>query len=300
MPAASTRRGAARGGPPTATGTPATDGGPAPTATAPEWLARIEQLGVVGSTNDVVAGWLREGTPEVCVAIAAQQSAGRGRSGRTWTAPADASLLCSIGFRPTWLEPGHAWRLGAIVSLAMAAAADEVARQRPGTVRLKWPNDLVVVDRESGAARKVAGVLGETDGLATAEPRAVIGIGINVDWPRADFPAEIAADMTSLSDEAGGRVIGRDALAAAFLTRLQPLVDALRAGRFEADAWRERQLTNGMAVRLTWPSGSEENVTAVDVDPESGALLIRSLDGSGPLKPVLVGEIRHLRFGGVV
>ena len=312
MPAASTRRAASIGAPATAIGAPATatDGptatnGPTATATASgaaatRWLSRMERFDVVGSTNDVVTGWLGEGTPEVCVAIAAEQSAGRGRNGRTWNAPAGASLLCSIGFRPTWLEPNHAWRLGAIVSLAMAAAADEVARQRPGTVRLKWPNDLVIVDRATGAAQKVAGVLGETEGLGTADPRAVIGIGVNVDWARADFPGELASDMTSLSEVAGGRSIGREALATAFLKRLEPLAKSLRVGKFAADTWRERQLTNGMAVRLTWPNGTSETVTAVDVDPDSGALLIRSLDGSGPLKPVLVGEIRHLRFGGVV
>ena len=296
MPAASTRRAAATGAPATAAGAPAMAIG----AAATKWLARIERFDVVGSTNDVVAGWLGEGTPEVCVAIAAEQSAGRGRNGRTWAAPAGAALLCSIGFRPTWLEPGHAWRLGAIVSVAMAAAADEVSRQRPGTVRLKWPNDLVIVDRATGAAQKVAGVLGETDGLGTPDPRAVIGIGINVDWARDGFPAELAADMTSLSEVAGGRSIGREALASAFLARLEPLVEALRVGTFAADAWRERQLTNGMAVRLAWPNGTSEIVTAADVDPESGALLIRSIDGSGPLKSVLAGEIRHLRFGGVV
>jgi BirA family biotin operon repressor/biotin-[acetyl-CoA-carboxylase] ligase len=272
----------------------------APHAPATGWLARIERFEVVGSTNDVVAGWLREGTPEVCVAIADQQSKGRGRNGRTWTAPPGASLLCSIGFRPTWLEPERAWRLGAIVSLAMAEAADEVAGLPPGAVRLKWPNDLVVVDPAAGGALKLGGVLGETDGLATSEPRAVIGIGVNVDWSREDFPPQLAAEMTSLSEAAGGRSIGRDVLTDAFLAHLERLTRALQAGTFPADAWRERQLTNGLGVRLLWPDGAEQTVTAVDVDAESGALLIQSLDGSGPVKPVLVGEIRHLRFGGVV
>jgi BirA family biotin operon repressor/biotin-[acetyl-CoA-carboxylase] ligase len=264
------------------------------------WLARLERFDVVGSTNDVVAGWLRDGTPEVCVAIAAEQSAGRGRNGRSWTAPAGASLLCSIGFRPAWLAAEHAWQLGAIVSVAMAEAADQAAGLAPGTVRLKWPNDLVLADPASGGARKLAGVLGETDGLGTADPRAVVGIGVNVDWARDEFPPELAPEMTSLSEAAGERSIGREALADAFLARLGPHVEALRAGRFQADEWRARQLTNGLAVRLAWPDGTDEMVTAVDVDPDSGALLIRSLDGSGPLKPVLVGEIRHLRFGGVV
>ena len=53
-------------------------------------------------------------------------------------------LLLSLGFRPTWLAPGHAWRLAAVVSLAMADAAEDVAGLRDRAVRLKWPNDLVI------------------------------------------------------------------------------------------------------------------------------------------------------------
>jgi BirA family transcriptional regulator, biotin operon repressor / biotin---[acetyl-CoA-carboxylase] ligase len=291
----------------TSTGVAASTGAAPATraATATEWLARLEHFDVVDSTNDVVAGWLHEGTPEVCVAIAGEQLAGRGRSGRTWSAPAGASLLLSAGFRPTWLEPAQAWRLGAIVSLAMVEAAEAAARLERGTVRLKWPNDLVIVDGASGdssdvGALKVAGVLGETQGLGTDQPQAVIGIGLNVDWARASFPAEFAAGMTSLSEAADGRSIGRDAVAEAFLERLAPLVDDLRAGSFPAADWRDRQLTNGLPVRLGWPDGTAETVTAVDVDTDSGALLVRPLGDTGPARPVLVGEIRHLRFGGAI
>ena len=264
------------------------------------WLARLERFDVVGSTNDVVMGWLRDGTPEVCIAIAGEQSAGRGRNGRTWTALPGASLLLSIGFRPTWVAPEQAWRLGAIVALAMAAAADQVAGVPAGTVRLKWPNDLVVRDPETGGAQKVAGLLGETDGLGTPDPRAVIGIGVNVDWARRDFPAELDSRMTSLSEIAGDRQVGAAPLLDAFLAGLQPMVDGLRAGAFDGDAWRARQLTNGLPVRIERPDGSAETVTAVSADPDNGALLVRALDGSGPVRPVLVGEIRHLRLGGVV
>jgi hypothetical protein len=62
--------------------------------------------------------------------------------------------------------------------------------------------------------------------------------------------------------------------------------------------WRSRQLTIGLPVRLEWPDGEVETVTAVDVDPESGALLIRPAGATGPARPVLVGEIRHVRVGG--
>lgn len=268
-------------------------------APATDWLARIERFDVVGSTNDIVAGWLRDGTPEVCVAIADEQLAGRGRNGRAWAAPAGASLLCSIGFRPTWLEPAYAWRLGAIVSLAMAEAAEVAARLDVGTVRLKWPNDLVLLDEGSGAL-KVAGVLGETQGLGTAQPQAVIGIGINVDWQRSGFPAEFASGMTSLSEAAGDAFVGREPLAEAFLLRLRPKIQALRAGVFPETQWRGRQLTNGLPVRIEWPDGTAETVTAQDVDVDSGALLVAPVRGDGPARAVLVGEIRHLRFGGVV
>ena len=276
--------------------------------------ARLEWFERVASTNDVVAAWLRAGTPEVCVAIADEQSAGRGRGGRTWMAPPGAALLLSVGFRPMWLAPEHAWRLGAIVSLAMAGAADEIAGVPPGTVRLKWPNDLVVVagrdrlapgDDEALPVRKLGGVLGETDGLGTPDPRAVVGIGINAGWAREDFPGELAASMTSLADLAPrgptAAAIHREALVDAFLARLGPLADHLRSrGEFPAEAWQARQLTNGLPVRLEWPDGSIETVIAVDVDAESGALLVRPMGSTSPARPVLVGEIRHLRFGGVV
>lgn len=269
-------------------------------AIAAGWLARLERFDVVGSTNDVVMGWLRDGTPEVCIAVAGEQSAGRGRNGRTWTAPPGAALLLSIGFRPAWLAPEQAWRLGAIVALAMARAADEVAGVSPGTVRLKWPNDLVAVDPTSGGARKVAGLLGETDGLGTADPRAVIGIGVNVDWARRDFPVDLEPAMTSLSEIAGDRHVGAVELLDAFLATLESMVDGLRGGTFDGDAWRARQLTNGLPVRIERPDGTAETVTAMSVDPDSGTLLVRAMDGSGPIRSVLVGEIRHLRLGGLV
>ncbi len=264
------------------------------------WLSRFERFDVVGSTNDVVAGWLREGTPEVCVAIADVQTAGRGRADRTWSAPPGAALLASIGFRPTWLEPDHAWRLAAIVTLTMAEACEISAGLRPGSIQLKWPNDLVAIDGRSGEVRKLSGVLGETDGLGTDDARAVIGIGLNADWKPEDFPPELATTMTSIAELAPGQVIDREVIINVFLERLQKAAAELRDGTFPADAWRTRQLTNGVPVRLEWPDGESETVSAVDVDPETGALLVGELGGGGFQRTVLVGEIRHLRLGGIV
>jgi BirA family biotin operon repressor/biotin-[acetyl-CoA-carboxylase] ligase len=264
------------------------------------WLSRYERFDVVSSTNDVVRGWLREGTPEVCVAIADVQAAGRGREGRTWSAPAGAAVLASVGFRPAWLETSHVWRLGAIASLLMAEACEVAVGLRTGAISLKWPNDLVVIDRSTGEVRKLAGMLGETDGIGTKDATAVIGIGANIDWPPERFPPELADAMTSLAALAPGRLVDREVVIHVFLQRLEQAVAALRKGDFPADAWRRRQLTNGMIVMLDQPDGATERVVAEDVDTETGALLVRSPGEEQEPRPVVVGEIRHLRFGGVV
>lgn len=274
---------------------------PTPDRLAAAWLSRFEQFDVVSSTNDVVMGWLRDGTPEVCLAIADVQSAGRGRNGRKWSAPPGAAVLASVGFTPTWLEVGHTWRLGAVVSLAMAEACEVASGMRPGSLSLKWPNDLVVIDRSHGGVRKLAGMLGETEGLGTADAKAVFGIGANVEWPRERFPAELAASMTSVADLApANHLVERDLVIDVFLQRLERYVTALQAGSFPAEEWTRRQLTNGTIVILSQPDGTSETVVAERVDPETGALVVRDTDEGSPSRPVVVGEIQHLRIGGVM
>jgi BirA family biotin operon repressor/biotin-[acetyl-CoA-carboxylase] ligase len=256
-------------------------------------LSRREHFTVVGSTNDVVRHWLADGTPEVCLAIADEQTAGRGRDGRSWTAPAGSSLLLSLGFRPSWLRPEHAWRLAALVSLAMAEAADAVVGGSTGAVHLKWPNDLVAI--RDGGVRKLAGVLGETDGLGTADPRAVVGIGVNVDWDATNFPADLSGSMTSLRVLAG-QPIDRDALLDAFLSRLAAWIRETRLGGFQEAEWVRRQVTTDRVVDLFASDGSHSVVRAIGVDPDSGALLVEDPDSPDTSRPVLVGEISHVRL----
>jgi len=275
------------------------------------FLARQERFAVVGSTNDVVRGWLAAGEPEVCLAVADEQSAGRGREGRRWTAPPGRALLLSLGFRPTWLAPDRVWRLAALVALAMADAAEEVAFLPDRAIRLKWPNDLVIEDAAPAgqpgdssadgtpAVRKLAGILGETDGLGTADPRTIVGIGINADWPASEFPPELAGSMTSLREASGGRPVDPAFLLDAFTSRLEVRVEALRAGRFDVADYGERQLTNGRLVRLESHGGRSEVVRALRVDPVSGALVIEDEAAPDGERRVVSGEIRHLRLGEV-
>jgi BirA family transcriptional regulator, biotin operon repressor / biotin---[acetyl-CoA-carboxylase] ligase len=263
-----------------------------PTAT----ISRLERFERIGSTNDVVRDWLAAGTPEICVAAAEEQHAGRGRSGRSWVAPRGAALLVSVGFRPTWLAPEHVWRLAACVSLAMADAAEDAVQLPRGTVRLKWPNDLVaLVGDAPGEVRKLGGVLGESSGLGTDDPTVIVGLGLNAAWHPLRFPDELRATMTSLHELSGGMPVDRDAILEAALDGVAGRIDRLRAGRFDAEAWADRQVTTGRTIALETDDGPAI-VAAIGVDPESGALLVG--DVTAP-RSVLVGDIRHVRLGGV-
>lgn len=257
------------------------------------FLSRRERFASVGSTNDVARSWLEAGTPEVCLAVADEQTAGRGREGRTWTAPPGVGLLLSLGFRPTWLEPERTWRLAAITALAMAEAAEEVAGLADGTIQLKWPNDLVV---DGTTVRKLGGLLGETVGLGSDDPRAIVGIGVNSDWDPDDFPEALAGAMTSVRELADGRPIDPGVLLEAFLARLQARTIDLRTGLFDAGAWEARQVTTGRAVQLQAPGGGSSDVRVIGVDPDGGGLIVDDPGAGGGRRTVLTGEIVHLRL----
>ncbi len=276
--------------------------------TAAPRIRRLDRFASVGSTNDVVRDWLAAGEPEICVAIAGEQTAGRGRHGRTWTAPPGRGLLLSLGFRPTWLPPDRVWQLAASVSLAMADAAEEAAGLRAGSIGLKWPNDLVAVDGDGSApggapgstaiVRKLGGVLGETDGLGTRDPRAIVGIGLNADWPAAAFPEELRGRMTSLRAAAGDRPIDSARLVDRFRDRLDARIGDLHAGRFGASDWTDRQVTTGHVVDLSLPDGSTDTVVAIGVDSASGALRVAASAEPDLGRSILVGEVVRVRLAG--
>jgi BirA family biotin operon repressor/biotin-[acetyl-CoA-carboxylase] ligase len=252
---------------------------------------RLEHFRAVDSTQRVVREWLEAGEPEVCVAVADHQTAGRGRQGREWIAPAGSALLLSAGFRPRDVAPRHGWRLGATVALAMRDAAEEVAGLPDGTIWLKWPNDLVTADDRRGVL-KVAGVLGESVSSSGRIQSAVIGIGVNGNWKAADFPWLLAATMTSLRQLSGNRPIDHAALLEAFLARLEPRYEALLEGSFDVAGWSVTQITTGRQIVVD-VAGESLLGTGAGVDPDGGGLL---LDVAGGDRRVIdSGEVTRCR-----
>lgn len=160
---------------------------------------RIHRFDVVASTNDIALGMARDGAPDGTVALAAGQTAGRGRRGRVWLdVPGDSVLMSVVAARGR--PAGEAYRLCFAASLAVRDCLREFCGV--GDVLVKWPNDVLA------RGRKIAGILIETtttraggSGSDPGQPVAVAGIGINVG--QREFPDELGDTATSVLIETG-------------------------------------------------------------------------------------------------
>lgn len=262
----------------------------------PPRFSDIRWVAETGSTNADVMDLARHGEREGVVLVADHQTAGRGRSGRTWTAPPGASLLCTVLLRPPApVAPLVTFAL----SLAAADAVESLAGFAPG---LKWPNDLVVDDGTS--TRKLAGILAEAEWPPSAhnsggyrEPAAheratvAAGIGLNVDWPD-EVPEELA-DVAIALNHVCGRSIPREDVLHEMLGHLEGHYGRLVSGQAAAvlDIWRSRSSTIGRRVRVDLGSSDLEG-TAVDVT-DQGHLVVETADGRR--RTLAVGDVVHLR-----
>jgi BirA family biotin operon repressor/biotin-[acetyl-CoA-carboxylase] ligase len=210
-----------------------------------------------GSTNERARELAANGAPSGTLVTAAEQTSGRGRQGRTWTAPARRALLCSVVVRdPRRLLP-------LVAGLAVADVVGDEAR-------LKWPNDVWV------HGRKVAGILVEG---RPQERWAVLGIGLNVAIRIEDFPPDLqlTAGTMGLDPDAIEPTLAR--LVASLEHWLGSSDERVIAAFRERDALRDRE--------IRWASG-EGRADGIDGD---GRLVVVTVDGRVALD---AGEV-HLR-----
>jgi BirA family biotin operon repressor/biotin-[acetyl-CoA-carboxylase] ligase len=209
------------------------------------------------STNERAKGLAAGGAPHGTLVTADEQSAGRGRQGRVWTAPPRSAVLMSLVVR----DPGEILPLVAAVAICDAL---------PVECAIKWPND-VWIDR-----RKLAGILVEG---RPQQGWAVVGVGLNV--ATAEFPEGLRESATSL------RLVGvdtdPDAVLDAVLVSLDRWLHAPQATVLEA--WSERDAL--LTERVRWATGEG---TAAGID-DSGALLVDTEEGRITLE---AGEIHLL------
>lgn len=239
----------------------------------------VRVLPEADSTNQRVLELAREGVPEGVVIAADHQTAGRGRRGRTWSAPPGTSLLVSVLVRPP-----IAVSLAHLVTSAAAVAAAEACQAVAGIEpSLKWPNDLVVED--ASGTRKLAGLLAESVVEAGLLEAVVVGMGMNVNWP-SPLPTDLADSAVAVNGLVGHDV-DRTALLVSWLTGFDRLLEALD---LVAVRYRERCSTIGRQVRVELADGAVEGL-AVDVTQE-GHLLLET--DTGP-RELTVGDVVHLR-----
>jgi BirA family transcriptional regulator, biotin operon repressor / biotin---[acetyl-CoA-carboxylase] ligase len=158
------------------------------------------------STQRELAADVAEGA----VAVAEEQTAGRGRLGRRWYAPARTSVLVSVNLRPAVATS----RLPELSLVAGRAVAEAISAETGIRPEVKFPNDILI------GGRKVAGILAEA-----RDDRVVLGIGINANLAAEELPEDVDTPATSLQVETGAPV-DRAMLLATLLERLETAYDA--------------------------------------------------------------------------
>ncbi|MCW3063024.1 MAG: biotin--[acetyl-CoA-carboxylase] ligase, partial [Solirubrobacterales bacterium] len=200
----------------------------------------------VGSTNARARELAMDGAPHGTLVTATAQVAGRGRQGRSWSAPPGRSLVMSVVLR----DPPRLLPLAAGVAVARAIGDD---------ARIKWPNDVQI------DGRKVAGILVEG---RPQEGWAVVGVGVNVAVDLADLPDELRETAGTL----GLAPTDVDVVLARLLAELGAALASTAADLL--DAWRERDALRGQ--RIAWAAG-EGVARGIDGD---GRLVVERDDGA--------------------
>jgi BirA family biotin operon repressor/biotin-[acetyl-CoA-carboxylase] ligase len=261
------------------------------------------------STIDYSRQWLRDGAPHGAVVIAERQTAGRGRLGRAWASPL-GGLWLTVILRPQW-DVAVAGLLGLAVGLA---AAEAVEKETGARIQLRWPNDLMVGGtstapvsrpvgtpppcplpaRGEGGARKVGGVLVETELAGRTVAVALVSLGLNVNFRRAELPAEVQATATTLL-EATGREHSLPVLAARFLETLEGALGAVTDDPQALQTlWRGRDALLGKQVSVV-TAGKTLAGRAAGIDQEGRLLLATGVLGR---IAVATGEVVSVREQG--
>jgi BirA family biotin operon repressor/biotin-[acetyl-CoA-carboxylase] ligase len=227
----------------------------------------------VTSTMDEIDALAAMGEAEGLVVVAEEQTAGRGRAGRVWHAPAGSSLLCSILLRPA-VPPRDMATLPLLFGVAVAEAIESVVSV---ACRLKWPNDVWIDDR------KVAGILMTTRAGMTVS-HVTLGIGINVNVSQSNLPQ----GATSLL-EMTGCTTDRQTLLQNLLARCGQVYHDFceNQGHISLDRWRARAALVGERVRVQ--NGDELVSGVLEGVGDDGALLLQ-VEGIGTRR-IVAGDL---------
>ena len=238
---------------------------------------QIRYFSRIDSTNQYAKRIAEEGAPDGTLIIADEQTAGKGRSGRTWVTPPAEAIAFTLLLRPK-LSPDRISMVTLVMGLAVTNAVNSLYGVSAG---IKWPNDVVI------KGRKLCGILTEMSAEVRQVNYIVIGVGINANL--TSFPEEIREIATSLRLE-----LSRDINRAELIARVMAEFERLYA-EFEAQGdlgavmqeYNELCLNAGSKVRVLDPNG-EYTGTSRGIN-SMGELLVETEDGQ--MQEVYAGEV---------
>jgi len=152
-------------------------------------IGRLRYYEKVSSTNDIALAWGDEDSGDFSIAIANEQSAGRGRSGRVWQTPSDSALAFSLLLIPDIRETKH---IPLFTGLGALALVDTLRQHYALDAKIKWPNDILINEK------KIAGILVEANWQGDKIKNIVLGMGVNV--YKNSVPSDVLFPATSLED----------------------------------------------------------------------------------------------------
>lgn len=260
------------------------------------WLARdLMHFESTDSTNRVAFEQASQGAPHGTTVVAEQQTAGRGRLGRSFFSPAHQNLYTSIVLRPE-LSIAQAPTLILTSAIAVAEAVDATLNsdRREGdapasthAVEIKWPNDVLI------DGLKTSGILMEMSAEATRVAFVILGIGVNLNVEREALPEEFREQATSLRSQAygvGGPLIDRVAFARRLYVTLEDVLDIHAANGFDALRPRFEAFFRmpGREITVTGMNGELRKGIARGL-AEDGALEMETIDGR--IERVVAGDV---------
>ncbi|MBI4963955.1 MAG: biotin--[acetyl-CoA-carboxylase] ligase [Desulfomonile tiedjei] len=245
-----------------------------PPKTSAELTGRLTIYQEAESTQDLAREMAVRGEPDGTAIMALNQTLGRGRAGHTWISPPGRNLALSVILRPR-----VAAKEAPLLGLAAAVAVAETVESR-GVPRaeLKWPNDVLV------QGQKISGILSEASINSNTVEFVIIGIGLNVNSVKSDFPHDLRSSVTSLLTVTG-RQSDLEEVARELLRALGHLYDRVqREGcGFVPDLWDARWAHRGLVLVHEEGSGIAEGIDA------DGSLLLR--DDRGSLIRIASGDV---------
>ena len=223
----------------------------------------------IDSTNNFAKKIATEGAADGTVIVAEEQTGGKGRLERNFFSPKGKSILFSVILRPK-CTPKDAPKFTLMAAVAVAQAMERFNLR----AEIKWPNDIMHGDK------KIVGILTEMNAEIEQVNFIVVGIGINVNISKKEFPADIKKIASSLSELAGKKILRREFFKT-LLEEFDKLYLTVRAEGFEKifDLWKKFNITLGHEVKvISAESGESFFGTAIDIDAD-GALIVETEEG---------------------